>query len=164
MKRLTGPLAVLALVAAILVVVLMQNEARFPQEARAQLDRFLAYDSVRAQRPPSVQQIVGASKPWAFTPNPGIISFGGGVHFRPDYDYDGREGVGPKPLPFPPADVWCVLLDYDSVRSGIFVALHQDLYNADWVVHTGWKRLSIEEFERLASGVGCELDNHPNNG
>ena len=44
------------------------------------------------------------------------------------------------PLPFPAKEMWCVLLEIDDLSGvtsyrGVFVGLHMDMYNADWVVH-----------------------------
>jgi hypothetical protein len=91
----------------------------------------------------------------------GLISLGDSVVYQTDYDYGAAESRGGKPLPFPPVDVWCVLLvrgEDSDATTGIFVALHQDLHNADWVIHRGWKDLSVREFDRMASAVGCRLE------
>ena len=50
--------------------------------------------------------------------------------FNPDY-------AGYKPMPYPPNDLWCVkVISADpKAPQAIVVALHQDIYNADWVVH-----------------------------
>jgi len=44
-----------------------------------------------------------------------------------------------KPVPYPPSDLVCVVLEdiaEDAMPSRlVYVALHQDLYNAAWIVH-----------------------------
>jgi hypothetical protein len=73
-------------------------------------------------------------------------AFGENPHFGTDYGYDGKRNEGGlKSLPFPPEAVWCALLvaDPQSTDSAygdpyylvVFVAEHQDLYNAAFVVH-----------------------------
>jgi hypothetical protein len=66
--------------------------------------------------------------------------------FNPDY-------AGSKPMPFPPNDLWCVkVISADpKVPQAIVVALHQDIYNADWVVH------EVTDPEAVLSAVGCQF-------
>jgi hypothetical protein len=65
-----------------------------------------------------------------------------------------------RPLPFPPEEVWCVLLGRGSqaTSSGVvFVALHQDIHNADWVVHeTAGDPFSPDSLN-AASAIGSDL-------
>jgi hypothetical protein len=47
-----------------------------------------------------------------------------------------------RSLPYPPDRLYCVLLEHryqqaSSRRQLVFVALHSDLYTADWVLHEG---------------------------
>jgi hypothetical protein len=46
-------------------------------------------------------------------------------------------GESLRPLPYPPRDAWCVELRRSALEEHdwVVVALHADLYNADWVVH-----------------------------
>jgi hypothetical protein len=67
-----------------------------------------------------------------------------------------------RPLPYPPDDVWCVLLTQaqDPVELSqdllAFVALHIDLYNAEWVVHeTGIAPFGGEILGGLHA-IGCD--------
>jgi hypothetical protein len=64
-----------------------------------------------------------------------------------------------RPLPYPPQDVWCVLLAGDqSGRTGdllIFVALHQDLYGAAWVVHEAGDAPFGSDLEADLREIGC---------
>ncbi len=66
---------------------------------------------------------------------------------------------GQRPLPYPPVDLWCALLGQESAasRSIVFLALHQDMYNADWVLHEGAKDPPAPEAAAVLSEVGCEL-------
>jgi hypothetical protein len=167
MKRAILLLTILALVPIALVVAVLASEARFPAEAQTQLNRYMAKKLTSSSPVVHVQQIARARKPWNLSREMGFISFGDGVHFQTDYGYTEEERPSLKPLPFPPTDVWCVLLELGvrpsgSAKSqaqytGVFVALHQDLYNADWAVHTGWKDLSMQEFMDSAAKIGCDV-------
>lgn len=57
-----------------------------------------------------------------------------------------------RPVPYPPVELWCIgLLDENGQQSTIlFLALHQDLYNADWLIHT-----PATDVQRLLNAVGC---------
>ncbi len=63
----------------------------------------------------------------------------------------------------PPVQVWCATLERRAAGSSaselgaVFIALHQDLYNGDWVVHEAAADvLSTQSFE-VASAIGCKL-------
>ena len=58
---------------------------------------------------------------------------------------------GQKPLPYPPDDVWCVKLKSTdpAVPPMVVLALHQDIYNADWVMH------EVTDPAAVATTVGC---------
>ena len=79
----------------------------------------------------------------------------------------GEKGYGFRSLPYPPKDVWCVLLERD-LGSGdepgserghevVFVALHRDIYCADWVVHEVTGDLFSQDLTESLSAIGCDL-------
>jgi hypothetical protein len=54
----------------------------------------------------------------------------------------GNQSYTAKPLPYPPDTLYCIQLEYQSGGSSprrqlLFVALHRDLHNADWILHEG---------------------------
>jgi hypothetical protein len=123
---------------------LVARQAFMPPEWRAGLDRYVAYRAASLGKAITVQRVERARKPWKFSRDMSGSVYGDGLYFRPDYTFDGEYvgGSGRRPLHFPPEEVWCVLLEQAPERSAgeaahsvVFVALHQDLYTADWVLH-----------------------------
>ncbi len=65
-----------------------------------------------------------------------------------------------RPIPYPPTEVWCVLLKLaaEDTYFVVFANLHMDMYNAQWIIHEGEKAPFTQGFlERIAS-FGCDLD------
>ena len=62
---------------------------------------------------------------------------------------------GLKPLPYPPNDLWCVQLKSSdpTTPQAVVLALHQDIYNADWVMH------EVTDPEAVLAAVGCQFAN-----
>ncbi len=58
-----------------------------------------------------------------------------------------------RPLPYPPTDLWCVQLNSPdpSAPHVVLAALHQDMYNAEWVVH------EVNDPEAVLAAVGCKF-------
>ena len=92
-------------------------------------------------------------------------SHGDSVYYRTDYGY-GKRGRGPRPLPFPPQEVWCVLLGReidsgddatDTSPSVVFVALHLDMYNADEIIHEAAQDPFSEQYASDLALLGCAL-------
>jgi hypothetical protein len=111
-----------------------------------------------------VRLVDRASKPWNFSRDMSYAVFGDSPYYQTDHGYSGEKGSGPRPLPFPPEDVWCVFLERNqetytsgSKRSIVFVAEHQDLYNADMVIHEGVSDLSTQSLVESVSRIGCDL-------
>lgn len=100
--------------------------------ARAKLD---------TQRAPLEAEFISrAAHPERFTRAMSARSLGDSPFFETDAPFrtSAPRGSGLKPLPYPPEDVWCVRLwraNPDAVPHYVFVAKHNDLYNADWVLH-----------------------------
>ncbi len=71
---------------------------------------------------------------------------------------DGSYTAGP--LPYPPDRLFCVQLEHQhagaaSRRQVIFVALHTDLYGADWIVHEGAYAPFDPTFVAALGTLGC---------
>jgi hypothetical protein len=66
---------------------------------------------------------------------------------------------GRRALPYPPKEVWCVVLKgrEPGVRV-IFAALHSDLCNADWIVHEPNGKAASPELAATLSEIGCDLE------
>ena len=154
-----------ALVAALLVAIRMNR----PPDWQLELDKYVEYKDSFSSGTTTVQLVDRASRPWNFSRDMSHAVFGDGPYYQTDYGYsgEGRNRGGPRPLPFPPEDVWCVLLERDhnstddlieeTTHTIVFVAEHQDLYNADVVIHEGASDLSTQAFVESVSRIGCDL-------
>jgi len=95
---------------------LFEQHARYPEN----FNEAFSFDSV------SERQIFHTSLP----PPEGDIS---AINALAIQDPAGEDRL--TPLPFPPEVTWCLQV---SEPPGMpFADLHNDLYNADWVIHTG---------------------------
>jgi hypothetical protein len=164
-------------VAAAGIIIARNLEVALPPEARAALDRYLTSENAVAPQPASAAQVVHALRPGRFEASSSSASIGASFYFRTTRGYrsaaipnplilttsslpsgatDGS--LGARALPFPPADLWCVLLDEVGGKGrAVFLALHEDIYNADWIVHeTSGAPGDAALTARLAT-VGCNL-------
>jgi hypothetical protein len=148
-------LLAITLVAASLVAIRTNR----PPDWQLELDQYVEYEDSLSSGMTTVQLVDRASKPWNFSRDMSHAVFGDSPYYQTDYNYGGRRG--PRPLPFPPEDVWCVLLERDhnaeTTYAIVFVAEHQDLYNADVVIHEGASDLSDQSFTESISVIGCDL-------
>ena len=162
----------LVFIAIVVAVGVATIEPGLPQIARSELDRYVTYRQGLTGIAPAVRQIVPASLPSRFTAELSAASYGDSPYYRTTSDYrkpvDTTEtdaGAGRmhffsesgRPLPFPPERLWCVILDPGDLeaRRLVYVALHQDLYNADWIVHEGAAGVSDAHLKATLSRLGC---------
>jgi hypothetical protein len=161
--------AVLILLAAIgaVVVATLPEKAGLPAGCQAALSQYLAYKSAPVLTVRSTDQ---AAKPSNFRQEMSYTVFGDTVFYQTDVNYQEASSEteptttlssgGTRPLPFPPEEVWCVLLGGGSETTSsavVFVALHQDIYNADWVVHEAASDPFSPDSLNVASAIGCDL-------
>ena len=62
---------------------------------------------------------------------------------------------GGMPIPYPPTDLWCVQLSSPEPAAPkvVLAALHQDIYNAEWIVH------EVTDPATVLPAVGCRFSN-----
>jgi len=159
----------------VIVVALPAYTPGPPDKVVAAVYNYLRYQESSSQQAGAVQQIVHAARPWNLTPPMSKATFGSGVYYQTttSYNVPGSFGLratatlwprefssqrgGLRPLPFPPVDVWCVLLrQADKAQRVVFVVEHQDIYNADWILHEP-NAESRPELSAILSSVGCDL-------
>lgn len=134
---------------------------RLPAQAQMRLDQYLAYAFPDGQA--AVTAIDRAAHPSQVTHGSLGPTFGGSTHFETDLGVSDTSVGSRAPLPFPPTDVWCVLLTSVRPPAGqiVLVALHADLYSADWIVHKGPDDASSVQGHHLLSTLGCTLTPEP---
>ena len=173
MKRGVLLIVALLLLAALVagVLVLLQGKAGLPAGCQAALDRYLNYKNVTLNEGLGVESTVKATKPGGLTQDVSLTVYGDSVFYQTDEDYQKSSGDaeatdywatdGRRPLPYPPEEVWCALLDRNAKapQSGVVcVSLHQDIYNADWVVHEVGPDPFAPASIQVASDLGCDLE------
>jgi len=152
------------------VLALLPDKAGLPTGCQAALDKYLAYKNVSLGEGLSVKSIVKATKPGGLTQDVSFAVYGDSVFYQTDVDYqkpsvdakatDSLATDGRRPLPYPPEEVWCAVLtrNAEAPQSGVaFVSLHQDIYNADWVVHEVGPDPFVPASVQVASDLGCDL-------
>lgn len=178
-RRIIVTLLGLIVVAEVGIIFAQSQQDGLPPEAQSALNRYLASENLVSSQPSSVVQLAYASRPDRFEAAFSTASVGGNFYLRTTRVY--RSAATPNPLisatwpvtagsfespregralSFPPKDLWCVLLHQEG-GSGrvVYLALHEDLYNADWIVHeTAGSPGDALLGARLAS-VGCNLAN-----
>ena len=147
---------------------LVARQAFMPPEWQAGLDRYVAYKAASSGGVITVQRVERARKPWKFSQDMSSSVYGDGLYFRPDYTFDGEYvgGNGRRPLRFPPEEVWCILLEQaprergerEAAHSVVFVALHQDLYTAVWVLHEWAHDLPAAALAESLALIECDLE------
>jgi hypothetical protein len=167
------PAAIFAAVVVAIGVALV--EPGLPQAAQNELDRYVAYRQGLTGVAPSIGQITPSSRPSRFTTDWSKVSYGDSPYYRTTNHYQlsaaptlaasGANRIhffseSGRPLPFPPERLWCVLLDPGDLeaRRVVFVALHEDLYNADWIVHEGPAGVSGIELDASLDSLGCAIE------
>lgn len=150
MDRLFRVILVLALpVAAVLIIVLSGNRSGSSSSMEALAG---GYVSPFLDRGVEIVQYVQARLPQNFRAEMSKASYGNTPYYatthRANLDYPGQ-----KPLPYPPNDLWCVKLNSPAPPAPqvVLLALHQDIFNADWVMH------EVTDPETVLAKVGCKL-------
>jgi len=102
---------------------------------------------------------VRATRPDRFTRAMSRISYGNSAHYR--IDSGDSSYLGGRPLPYPPDELWCVLLvpasGAPSPQQAVFVARHLDEYTGDWVVHQAGGDFGSSQQAQTLAVVGCDL-------
>ncbi|MDY0019537.1 MAG: hypothetical protein RBT47_06015 [Anaerolineae bacterium] len=151
----------LVLLAFLLIFVISPSGRRSTWEMA--LDDYLAYKRTLFGKTFAVSLSMQARTPLAFTEAWSGATFGDTQYYAVDYLYDDGS-PGQRPLPFPPQEVWCVLVKERGAPEGtdpyqlLFVAQHQDLHSAAWVVHEGTAELLSQEAAAAMTALGCELN------
>ncbi len=150
MNRLFRVILVLALpVAAVLIIVLSGNRAGSQSPMKTLVDDYV-YPFI--DRGVVVKQYVQASLPQNFRAAMSKASYGDTPYYatthRTNPAYPGQ-----MPLPYPPNDLWCVQLRSPDPAAPqvVVIALHQDIYNADWVMH------EVTDPKTVLAAVGCKF-------
>ncbi len=159
MKRIAAILLALAIPAASVVVpILMLYKPGLPDSGRQILELYINYSVAAHQNPIQVQQVTQASNPRALTAEMSAASFGDRSYFITSHDLNANKITGDslRLLPFPPRELWCArLTQLQNASRIVFIAEHEDLYKAVWVVHETADDSPADAITNILTQVGC---------
>jgi hypothetical protein len=133
-----------------------------PAVAQVRLDQYIAY--TYPTNDVNVETVVRAKRPGRFSREMSGGAFDDSVVYQTDMGPGENLHGGPRPLPYPPEDVWCVRLEHDGTYGPrvapaydvVFVALHMDIHNADWLVHKGASSVAGQGKQDILSALECD--------
>lgn len=163
MKRSTLLLIPVLLLTVLVLAVAAEipNEPGPPRGVQQRLEQYGS--SSLAGTDARLVQVSRARQPWHLARDLRWPVLGDSVYFQTDHPLTWNRSDGPSPLPFPPKEVWCALLESgdrtaeEPSQSVVLVGLHMDMYSGDWVIH----QAPSEPFSTVGdilSVLGCELD------
>ncbi|MBN1135030.1 MAG: hypothetical protein JXM73_00495 [Anaerolineae bacterium] len=152
------------------VLALLPDKAGLPAGCQAALNQYLTHKNATLSEGLSVKSAVKAANPGRLAQDVSMAVYGGSLYYQTDQDYQTSSGDAEaddywatddrRPLPYPPEEVWCVLLERSAQTPAYgvaFVSLHQDIHNADWVVHEAGPDPFASVSIQVASDLGCDL-------
>lgn len=156
-RLLPAAMTVLTIVLGIALAAYAAQPSGPPEAVQLRASAFANYVRVASGQNVAIERTVRAAHPGRFTQAMSKATYGDSVYYATAYGLQqlaetGRGGQrtisGPRPLPYPPKELWCVQL---SNGDTIAIAQHQDMYNADWILH------EISDQAAIAATVGCNL-------
>jgi hypothetical protein len=164
MRRLTAVLLpVLIALLTGMTIFILEYHPGMPPPAKRALETYLSGRNQRTGVMVTVMASVQAARPQALERVVRGSAYGESAYYRtvdtipPTSEpltivVDSR-----RPIPEPPQALWCVLLETapDGAPDVVFVALHQDLYNAGWLVHERRIHSGALILSELIDLVGC---------
>ena len=149
---------------------------RMPAMAAEAVSMYLKSGSAGAGQPLILQHAALASRPDLFEPAFSSASVGDSLYFvtsrsfTPVVPPDPRRAITPeavggyghtggRALPYPPQEVWCLTLvrEGQAVPALAFAALHQDMYNAQWIIHEAAGDAATVALQKHLGALGCDL-------
>ncbi len=149
----------------VLILFLLYAEQQ-PPAWQTELEKYIAYKERGSPLLITELVAVRSGRPWRFTGDTNFIVYGDTPYYITDNTYQSGPDrrFSRMPLPYPPEELWCVLLKIGpsyapsfSKYQLVLVARHQDLYNADWVIHEAILPPSSPELKQTLSRVGCDI-------
>jgi hypothetical protein len=99
------------------------------------------------------------STPPILFPPEGVSYAGDCFHFLPNTCEKPEEAISDPSLPFPPEELWCALLKTSNRGAAtswvVYIAEHQNLFNADWIVHESSKSINDPQLKQDLTIIGC---------
>ncbi len=157
-KRILAGLPILA--ASLIFLSLWIAEKLAIPSWKSELNQYIDFKVSPAVPPIRLQRAIKASKPWEFKVEMNSGSFSDCIYYQTDFCYKPDEILSSPPLPFPADEVWCALLNSSSSDEGsgwvVYIARHQDLYNAGWIVHESSRGITDPQLRVDLTDIGCD--------
>jgi hypothetical protein len=160
-NRNTKPLIFFLIIAMVIGIVVLAIVA-FQSLHSPQQDALSEYvQHIYRQQPGLVvSQVVQSNLPGRFTAAMSGDVYGSGDYFHVDMPYSygtvvSQTGSSSRPLPYPPEQLACALLNSNNGPSVVFVALHGDDYKAAWFVHQARYAWPSDELRAQLDAIGC---------
>lgn len=142
--------------AAVIAFLLLNNRHTYAWQDN--LDQYLAYLRSTGQPSYSLLSAVPSSMPDNFTPQMSAVSYSPSVIFETSQNSSPEYASALLPMPYPPDEVWCVLLKDGKQQQLVYMALHNSLYNADWIVHIPSEPWGSPALQTNLQTLGCSFD------
>jgi hypothetical protein len=175
MSRLLKVFLALGLPVLAVVMLLLNVRSGEPDQRQQAVLSYVSSKRTTMTQPLTVGQYVWASMPQNFHAEMSGDSFGNSTYYQTAHRYDQTaqphftfpmtatlpstltQGgyYGGMPIPYPPTDLWCVQLSSPdpAAPNVVLAALHQDIYNAEWIVH------EVTDPATVLPTVGCQFPN-----
>ena len=137
-------------------IILLDQRMAPPWQVR--LNQYLAYLRERGITSPQVVSIAHAMSPINFSPGMSSETYSPNVSFQTARSQGRDFAADHQTLPYPPEEVMCVLLEVDGQNELVYVALHSNLNNNDWIVHISPEPWGSPVLQSHLSSLGCSLD------
>ncbi len=175
MNRLFRVILVLCLPTIAVAALIISNNRASPHPAyEAAAEEYVAYRRATTILTLTIKQYAQARLPQNFRSDMSKMSFGDSTYYRTDQRYAEHANMSiwpltltlttvptltrtdylpSRPMPYPPNDLWCAQLSSPDPAAPkvVVVGLHQDIYNAEWIVH------EVSDPETVLSTVGCRF-------
>jgi hypothetical protein len=148
----------------ILVVLILVIDSQRTPAWRVKINHYLTF--LRETNHPAyhVESIASAAQPSNFSASMSAETYSDTPLFQTSSFSSSSVATELEPLPYPPEQVMCVLLHDGSQLQLVYVALHNNLYNADWVVHISPDPWGSQVIQFNLSSIGCLITELPVNG
>jgi hypothetical protein len=169
-SRILPPLVLVFTLAAIFVI---SYQPGLPSDAQVELDDYLLYLQGQRGTLSNAVQVNQASQPGQFTADMSRSSYGNSPYYRTTTGYQSpwpqsaaaresaviqENGDSRRAIPYPVENLWCVYLDGGQSLEVVYLALHEDMYNAGWLVHEGLASAADPRTVASLTEIGCPLE------
>jgi 4-amino-4-deoxy-L-arabinose transferase-like glycosyltransferase len=173
MNRLLKVILALSLPIVAVVILLLNTRSGEPDLRQQAVLSYVFFRRTILTQPLTVRQYLWASMPQNFHAKMSGDSYGNARYYQTAHRFGQTAQPHPTfpltatlpptltwsgylsgmPIPYPPTDLWCVELSSPDPAAPqvVLVALHQDIYNAEWIVH------AVTDPAAVLPIVGCQF-------